>query len=77
MSRIVKEIVWDEPMPPCDFCTMQGARPVRDGIYDHPTTSRVWANSCTTHMRQHAPKHCRVTKRVRSVIAKPPGEVLL
>lgn len=76
MSRIVKEIVWDEPMPPCDFCTISGYRPIRDGIYDHPTGGGPWANSCTTHMRQHAPKHCRVTKRVRS-LKTPPGEVLL
>lgn len=77
MSRLIKVILWDEPMPPCDFCKLSGYQPIRDGIYDFPTTSGYWANGCTTHMRQHAPKNARVTKRARSVNPPPKGEVLL
>jgi len=66
MARKIKKIDWVGPMPPCDFCSMQGARPVRYGVYDTPTLDGPWANACHSHMIQHSPKNTTlIVKRVR------------
>lgn len=78
MSRKIKKINWVGEMPQCDFCTSQGARPIRDGVYDMPTILGPWANACHTHMLQYAPKNSTlVAKRVKDLNGPPAGEVLL
>jgi len=63
--RKIKNITWRLPMPPCDFCVMKKARPVRQGVYDGPTLHGPWANMCHTHMLDHTPKNSTlISKRV-------------
>lgn len=51
---------------------MQGASPVKRGVYDTPTIHGPWANACYTHMLQHSPKTSTlIRKRVIGYDPKP------
>lgn len=47
----MKDIIWNQPMPPCDFDIDLLGVPCGPGIYDAPTTMGPWANLCELHMK--------------------------